>query len=93
MRKQQIKKEEDLAQESSKIDDTYDIVAVTACPAGLSHTYMAAEALENKAKELGIKIKVETDGAAGNRNRLLPEEIAKAKGVIVAADNLPMLRI
>ena len=42
--KQQIKKEEDLAQESSKIDDTYDIVAVTACPAGLSHTYMAAEA-------------------------------------------------
>lgn len=86
--KQQIKKEEDLAQESSKIDDTYDIVAVTACPAGLSHTYMAAEALENKAKELGIKIKVETDGAAGNRNRLLPEEIAKAKGVIVAADRI-----
>ncbi len=86
--KQQIKKEEELAQEPSKIDDTYDIVAVTACPAGLSHTYMAAEALENKAKELGIKIKVETDGAAGNRNRLLPEEIAKAKGVIVAADRI-----
>ena len=86
--KQQIKKEEELAQEPSKIDDTYDIVAVTACPAGLSRTYMAAEALENKAKELGIKIKVETDGAAGNRNRLLPEEIAKAKGVIVAADRI-----
>src|SRR5574344_2394507 len=86
--KQQIKKEEDLAQESSKIDDTYDIVAVTACPAGLSHTYMAAEALENKAKELGYTIKIETDGAAGNRNRLLPEEIARAKGVIVAADRI-----
>ena len=69
-------------------DDGYDIVAVTACPAGLSHTYMAAEALENKAKELGIRIKVETDGAAGNRNKLLPEEIAKAKGVIVAADRI-----
>lgn len=64
----------------------YDIVAVTACPAGLSHTYMAAEALEQKAKELGISIKVEADGAAGNRNSLLPEEIAAAKAVIVAAD-------
>lgn len=64
----------------------YDIVAVTACPAGLSHTYMAAEALEQKAKEMGITIKVEADGAAGNRNSLLPEEIASAKAVIVAAD-------
>ena len=64
----------------------YDLVAVTACPAGLSHTYMAAEALEQKARELGIKIKVEADGAAGNRNRLLPEDIAHAKAVIVAAD-------
>ena len=64
----------------------YDLVAVTACPAGLSHTYMAAEALEHKAKELGLTIKVETDGAAGNKNKLLPEEIAKAKAVIVAAD-------
>lgn len=64
----------------------YDIVAVTACPAGLSHTYMAAEALEQKAKELGITIKVEADGAAGNRNSLMPEDIASAKAVIVAAD-------
>ncbi len=64
----------------------YDIVAVTACPAGLSHTYMAAEALEHKAKEMGISIKVEADGAAGNRNSLLPEDIASAKAVIVAAD-------
>ena len=58
----------------------YDIVAVTA------HTYMAAEALEHKAKEMGISIKVEADGAAGNRNSLLPEDIASAKAVIVAAD-------
>ena len=64
----------------------YDIVAVTACPAGLSHTYMAAESLEHKAKEMGISIKVEADGAAGNRNSLLPEDIASAKAVIVAAD-------
>lgn len=64
----------------------YDLVAVTACPAGLSHTYMAAEALEHKAREMGLKIKVEADGAAGNRNRLLPEDIARAKAVIVAAD-------
>jgi len=49
---------------------------------------MAAEALENKAKELGLSIKIETDGAAGNRNRLLPEDIAKAKAVIVAADRI-----
>lgn len=64
----------------------YDIVAVTACPAGLSHTYMAAEALERKARELHIRIKVEADGAAGNRNQLMPEDIANAKVVIVAAD-------
>lgn len=64
----------------------YDLVAVTACPAGLSHTFMAAEALEQKAKELGVTIKVEADGAAGNRNSLLPEDIAAAKAVIVAAD-------
>lgn len=64
----------------------YDIVAVTACPAGLSHTYMAAEALELKAKEMGLTIKVEADGAAGNRNSLMPEDIASAKAVIVAAD-------
>ena len=66
----------------------YDLVAVTACPAGLSHTYMAAEALEHCALEMGVSIKVEADGAAGNRNRLLPEDIANAKAVIVAADRM-----
>lgn len=97
--KKEIKKEEERIKskeqhqsesnsDKKESDSSYDIVAVTACPAGLSHTYMAAEALENKAKELGISIKIETDGAAGNRNRLLPEDIAKAKAVIVAADRI-----
>lgn len=72
--------------EPKKKKKVYDLVAVTACPAGLSHTFMAAEALEQKAKEMGISIKVEADGAAGNRNSLLPEDIAAAKAVIVAAD-------
>lgn len=80
---QQIAKAQD---GKDKESPSCELVAVTACPAGLSHTYMAAEALEQKAKELGIRIKVEADGAAGNRNRLLPEEIAGAKAVIVAAD-------
>lgn len=72
--------------EPKKKKKVYDLVAVTACPAGLSHTFMAAEALEQKAKEMGVTIKVEADGAAGNRNSLLPEDIAAAKAVIVAAD-------
>lgn len=71
---------------SAALGSRYDVVAVTACPAGLSHTYMAAEAIEHKAKELGLSVKVEADGAAGNRNRLLPEDIANARAVIVAAD-------
>ncbi|MBO5567037.1 MAG: PTS sugar transporter subunit IIA [Succinivibrio sp.] len=79
----------DTAQSSSEEQDTdihFDLVAVTACPAGLSHTYMAAESLEKAALSMGIKIKVEADGAAGHRNKLLPEDIAYAKGVVVAAD-------
>ncbi len=80
------KNEEQVKQVNTKEAVSYDLVAVTACTAGLSHTYMAAEALEQKARELGISIKVEADGAAGNRNPLLPEDIAGAKAVIVAAD-------
>lgn len=78
----------DISKEALKTEDKkyYDLVAVTACPAGLSHTYMAAEALEKAAKNLGLSIKVEADGAAGNRNKLLADEIAHAKAVIVAAD-------
>ncbi len=69
------------------------IVAVTACPTGIAHTYMAAEALERKAREMGYQIKVETRGSGGAKNVLTNSEIAKADGVIVAADtNVPMER-
>ncbi len=72
-----------------KKDDVF-IVAVTACPTGISHTYMAAEAIEKKAKELGYQVKVETRGSAGAKNVLTDDEIAKATGVIVACDtNVP----
>lgn len=69
------------------------LVAVTACPTGIAHTYMAAEALEKKAKEMGYQIKVETRGSGGAKNILTDAEIAKADGVIVAADTrVPMER-
>lgn len=72
-----------------KKDDVF-IVAVTACPTGIAHTYMAAEAIEKKAKELGYQVKVETSGSAGAKNVLTDDEIAKATGVIVACDtNVP----
>lgn len=62
------------------------ILAVTACPTGIAHTYMAAEALEKKAAELGYTIKVETRGSSGAKNVVTDEEIANAQGIIVAAD-------
>lgn len=62
------------------------IVAVTACPTGIAHTYMAEEALITAAKKLGVEIKVETNGADGVKNRLTEEDIKNATGVIVAAD-------
>lgn len=62
------------------------ILAVTACPTGIAHTYMAAEALEKKAAELGYTIKVETRGSSGAKNVVTDEEIANALGIIVAAD-------
>lgn len=69
------------------------ILAVTGCPTGIAHTYMAAEALEKKAKELGYEIKVETRGSGGAKNVLTAEEIAGADGIIVAADTkVPMDR-
>lgn len=72
-----------------KKDDVF-IVAVTACHTGIAHTYMAAEAIEKKAKELGYQVKVETRGSAGAKNVLTDDEIAKATGVIVACDtNVP----
>lgn len=62
------------------------VVAVTACPVGIAHTYMAADSLVNKANELGVEIKVETNGSVGVKNQLTDEDIKRAVGVIVAAD-------
>ncbi len=80
--------------ESENADkDVKFIVAVTACPTGIAHTYMAAEALEKKAKEIGCKIKVETRGSGGAKNVLTESEIERAEAVIVAADTkVPMSR-
>lgn len=62
------------------------VLAVTACPTGIAHTYMAADALKNQAKKMGVPIKVETNGSGGIKNHLTEEEIEKASGIIVAAD-------
>jgi fructose-specific phosphotransferase system IIB component len=62
------------------------IVAITACPTGIAHTYMAAEALENAAKKMGHKIKVETQGSIGIENKITPKEAQEADLVIFAAD-------
>lgn len=71
----------------------YRILGVTACPTGIAHTYMAAEALEKKAKEMGYLIKVETDGSGGAKNVLTKKEIEECDGIIVAADkNVEMAR-
>lgn len=71
----------------------YQVLAVTACPTGIAHTYMAAEALEEKGKELGISIKVETNGSGGAKNVLTQEEIDACDGIIIAADkNVEMAR-
>ncbi len=71
----------------------YKVLAVTACPTGIAHTYMAAEALEKKGEELGIPIKVETNGSGGAKNVLTADEIAAADGIIIAADkNVDMAR-
>lgn len=62
------------------------IVAVTACPTGIAHTYMAAARLESTAKSLGHEIKVETQGAMGIENRLSEEDISRAEAVLFAVD-------
>lgn len=83
--------EDDTAVE--RMNSEHYIVAVTGCPTGIAHTYMAAEALEKKAKELGYSIKVETRGAGGAKNVLTADEIERADGIIVAADTqVPMDR-
>lgn len=65
---------------------SYKVLAVTACPTGIAHTYMAAEALEKEGKKLGIPVKAETNGSGGAKNVLTDEEIAACDGIIVAAD-------
>ena len=64
----------------------YEVLAVTGCPTGIAHTYMAAESLERKAKEMGISLKVEKNGASGIKDALTAEEIEHAKCIIVAFD-------
>jgi PTS system fructose-specific IIC component len=84
-------KNEDKVKEKLKLDKY--ILAVTACPVGVAHTYMAAEALTNKAKEMGVNIKVETNGSVGVKNKLTHDEIKKAECIIVAVDkNVDMER-
>lgn len=63
-----------------------NIVGVCACPAGIAHTYLAAETLENTAKSSGYKMKIETNGSGGVENRLSDQDIAEAESVIIAAD-------
>ena len=85
--KEEEKKEEEVSDEFS------EVLAVTACPTGIAHTYMAADALIKKAKEMGVNIKVETNGSTGVKNEITAEEIKRAKGIIVAADkNVEMER-
>ena len=89
--KEKFEEEAPVSQEVS--NETKNIVAVTGCPTGIAHTYMAAEALEKKAKELGYNIKVETRGSGGAKNVLTDEDIENADGVIIASDtNVPMDR-
>ena len=66
--------------------DGYQVLAVTACPTGIAHTYMAAEALQKAGDEMGISIKVETNGSGGAKNVLTADEIANCDGIIIAAD-------
>ena len=82
-------KENAIAEEKQKENpssESYRVLAVTACPTGIAHTYMAAEELESRGKKLGIPVKSETQGADGAKNVLTAEEIAKADGIIIAAD-------
>lgn len=89
-------KDEDNEQTEENGDQEKDrpfIVAVTACPTGIAHTYMAEDSLKNQAKDMGVDIKVETNGSEGVKHRLTSEDIARASGVVIAADtNVEMNR-
>ncbi len=80
------------AEEPQQADERL-VLAVTACPTGIAHTYMAAEALQEMGAKLGVAMKVETNGSSGVKNKLTAADIAKAEGIIVAADkNVPVER-
>ncbi|MFK4785501.1 fructose-specific PTS transporter subunit EIIC [Fusobacterium sp. MFO224] len=86
-----LKTNKDINVENKSED--FEILGVTSCPTGIAHTYMAADALRKKADELGIKMKVETNGSTGVKNKLTDEDIKNAKGIVVAADqNVEMAR-
>ncbi len=81
------------ADEEPQQADERLVLAVTACPTGIAHTYMAAEALQEMGAKLGVAMKVETNGSSGVKNKLTAADIAKAEGIIVAADkNVPVER-
>ncbi len=77
---------EETAAPAKASDGGYRVLAVTACPTGIAHTYMAAEALAKAGEDMGITIKVETNGSGGAKNVLTAEEIANCDGIIIAAD-------
>lgn len=72
--------------EQKTSNEQYEILAITSCPTGIAHTYMAAEALEQMGEQLGHKVKVETHGSSGVKNKFTKEEIENAKGIIIASD-------
>ena len=85
--------EEDSKTEEKKSGAKYRILAVTACPTGIAHTYMAAEALEKAGEKLGYPLKAETNGSGGAKNVLTAKEIEECDGIIIAADkNVEMAR-
>src|SRR5699024_4885260 len=97
--KEKEKKREEKKKEEAKKEGVAEvaqkplIVAVTACPTGIAHTYMAEDALKEKAEQLGIDIRVETNGSDGAKNVLTSKEIQRAAGVIISADkNVEMAR-
>lgn len=83
---ERVKFPEEAPVEEKKPDGSLRVLAITACPTGIAHTYMAAEALEKKGRELGIGVKAETQGSGGAKNILTREEIAACDGIIIAAD-------
>ena len=86
-------KEEEKEEAQKEFTGTYRLLAVTACPTGIAHTYMSAEALEEKVKQMGITIIVETDGSGGTKNAPIAKEIEECEAIIVAADkNVEMAR-